>query len=110
MKAYLIDEISPSNMQKINGFLKNHATRSNLDQIFWLRIPDDLLSDIQFQHSACRPHVFAIELGGDSIKLELFIRSLKGMRCDCQAYCTDQQRDYIFNFTNGMLEQLKIGT
>ena len=39
MRAYLIDEISDSGMEKINGFLKKNAITSNLDQLFWVPIP-----------------------------------------------------------------------
>ena len=110
MRTYLIDELSPSKIEKIREFLGEHAIRSSLDQIFWVRIPDDLLSEMQFQHSKCKPHVFAVELGSDWLKLELFVRTLKSMRCDCPAYCTGQQRNFILNFADGMIEQLKIPT
>jgi hypothetical protein len=110
MRAYLIDEIRGQEMEQVKGFLKQHAIRSSLDQIFWVRIPDDLLNETQYLHPQCRPHVFAVELGPDWIKLELFVRTLKSMRCDCPAYCTSSQRDYIFRFADGLIEQLKIRT
>ncbi len=110
MRTYLIDELSPSKTEKIREFLEEHAIRSSLDQIFWVRIPDDLLSEMQFQHSQCRPHVFAVELGSDWVKLELFVRTQKGMRCDCPGYCTGQQRNFILNFADGMIKQLSIDT
>jgi hypothetical protein len=110
MRAYLIDEIRVQEMEQVKEFLKQHAIRSSLDQIFWVRIPDDLLNEIQYLHTQCRPHVFAVELGPDWIKLELFVRTLKNMRCDCPAYCTPIQRDYIFRFAHGIIEQLKIRT
>ncbi len=110
MRAYLIDEISKPDMEKITKFLKKHATHSSLDQIYWIKIPEDILSDVQFRHKDCQPHVFAIELGSDWIKLELFIRTLMSIRCDCPAYCTSQQKNYLFKFADGMIEQLGINT
>jgi len=110
MKAYLIDEIPVQEMTEIKEFLKKHAIRSSLDQIFWVRIPDDLLNETQYMHTKCQPHVFAVEMGQDWIKLELFVRTLKSMRCDCPAYCTPSQRDYVFRFADGIIEQLKIHT
>jgi len=110
MRAYLIDEISPPDMQKITGFLKENAMKSSLDSLFWIRIPDDILSEIQFEHRNCRPHVFAVELGKDWLKLELFIRSLKNMQCTCPAYATPQQKDFIINFAHHMIDQLDIRT
>lgn len=110
MRAYIIDEISRSDMEKINSFLKETAIAANLDQIFWVPIPDDLLSDIQFKHSNCRPHVFAVELGSDWVKLEFFVRSLKTLQCTCPAYCSAQQRDYVIEFTHNMIENLGVRT
>ena len=110
MRSYLIDEIPPADMEKIVEFLKRNAIRSELDDIFWVQMPEDLLSDIQYQHRECRPFVFAIELGSDWMKLEFFIRSLKGLRCQCQAYARPQQRILIIHFANNMIEQLGIST
>ncbi|HDZ89950.1 MAG: hypothetical protein JRJ09_12715 [Deltaproteobacteria bacterium] len=110
MRTYLIDELSPPDMEKIRGFLRDHTTHSSLDQIFWVRIPDDLLSETQFQHRECQPHVFAMELGPDWVRMELFVRTLKSMRCHCPAYCTTQQRNFIFNFADSMIKRLKIRT
>ena len=110
MRAYLIDEISASDMENVNGFLKEHAVPSNLEKISWVQVPEDLLSDIQLQHQDCRPHVFAIELGSGWVKLEFFVRSLKNMQCRCPGYCTPQQRDYVMQFAHDMLAQLDIKT
>lgn len=110
MRSYLIDEISPSQMEQIKGFLEKYARESNLVRIFWVRIPDDLLSTVQLEHDDCRPHVFAVELGQDWIKLEFFVRSREKIQCTCPAYCTTQQRDYIINFAHSMIKELDIRT
>lgn len=110
MRAYLIDEISPSDMEKISQYLKKAATSSSLEKVYWLQIPDDLLNETQFAHQQCRPHVFAVELGWVWMKLEFFSRSLKGMRCSCQGYCTKPQMDYIIRFAHEMLKNLGIKT
>ena len=110
MKAYFLDEITSEDLEQITQFLTDNASRSTMAQIFWVQFPEDLLSPLQFQHTACQPHVFAVELGSDWVKLEFLVRSLQTMKCDCAAYCTGQQRDYIINFADRMLEQLKVST
>ena len=110
MRSYLIDEVSSHNMERVSTFLKEVAISSGLSQVFWVRIPEDLLNKIQLDHQGCRPHVFAIELGPDWIKLEFFVRTLKNMRCTCPGYCTEPQRHYIISFAHGMTEQLGITT
>jgi hypothetical protein len=110
MRAYLIDEILFTEMEKITGFLTKNAIRSKLDKIFWIRIPEGLLSEIQLQHIDCQPHVFAVELGPDWIKLEFFVRSSKNMQCTCQGYCTSKQITHVTEFAADMINQLGIRT
>jgi hypothetical protein len=110
MRAYLIDEISPPDMKRINDFFKETALSSNLEGVYWVKLPHDFLNSTQFEHRQCQPHVFAVELGSDFFKLELFIRSLNGMQCTCPGFCNDKQMHYIFNFVHGMIEQLGIKT
>ncbi len=110
MRSYLIDEIMSSDIEKIDAFLKENAIPSNLEQLFWVKIPQDLLSETQFEHTDCQPHAFAVELGEDWVKLEFLIRSMDNMQCTCPAYCTEQQQIFIINFALGMLKQLDVGT
>ena len=110
MRSYLIDEIRPSDMEKVREFLSKNAVKSSLNQLFWVRIPQDILSEAQFQHLDCQPHVFAVELGTDWIKLEFLVRSLAQMRCDCTGYCTTQQQTFIIGFALNMIEGLDLYT
>ena len=110
MRAYLIDEISPENLEKSRDFLKETAIQSSMESVFWVRVPEDLLSESQFEHRDCRPHVFAIELGQDWIRLEFFVRSSKNMRCTCPGYCTRQQREFVINFAHSMIEDIGMRT
>jgi hypothetical protein len=110
MRFYLIDEISKPHMEKIHAYLMKYAMRSGIEKLLWVKIPDDLLTDVQVQHKDCQPHVFAVELGTDWIKLELFARSLKGFRCRCSSYCSSSQRDFILNYADRLIEVLEIQT
>ena len=110
MRSYMIDEIKASDIENINAFLNENAVSSGLDRLFWVEIPQDLLGEIQFQHKDCQPHVFAVELGDDWVRMEFLIRSMKNMQCTCPAYCTEQQQRFIINFALGMLEQLDVST
>jgi hypothetical protein len=110
MRSYVIDEIRPSEMDKIKGFLKENTLSATLENLFWVNIPDDILNDIQFQHHDCRPHAFAVELGDNWVRFEFFIRSLNTMQCTCPGYGTRQQRDFIIHFAHTMIEQLQIKT
>jgi len=110
MRSYVIDEIRPMDIKKISDYLRENSASSNLDQVFWVEIPKDILSETQFEHSNCQPHAFAVELGHDWVKLEFLVRSLKNMQCTCPGYGTKQQRNFIINFAHSMVAQLGINT
>lgn len=110
MIAYLIDEISPEDMRKVQAFLREHAVQSSLEHLFWIELPQDILSEEQFAHRGCGPHVFAVETGPDFVKMEFFIRSMRSLRCSCPGYCTPQQRAFVIQFAHHMLEVLHIRT
>jgi hypothetical protein len=57
VRAYLIDEISASDIEKITTFLNENSIRSRLSSIFWVKIPSDLLSGDQYEHKDCQPYV-----------------------------------------------------
>ena len=110
MKAYIIDEISPSDMEKIKGFLRGDFIKSGMDKVFWVPLPDHLLTGAQAEHADCLPLVFAVELGSDWIKFEFFLRTLKRMRCTCPGYCTEAQKDYVMKLADDLLDKLAIQT
>lgn len=110
MKYYLVDEISPSDMNKIDAFLKDNASVSKIKRLFWVELPSDHLNEIQSLHTDCQPHWFAVELGSDWIRAELFIRTLNSLECQCGSYCNPRQRDFIFNYMESIIGRLNIKT
>ena len=110
MRYYLVDEIQPSDMEKIAEFLGNNTIESNIGNVFWVEVPKDLLNDIQYTHSACAPHVIAVELDKNSVKFELFVRSMATLNCRCQGYSNRQQRDFILNYADNMLSTMDVQT
>ena len=110
MKWYLIDEITRSDMEKINNFLKEKAEKSEIEGLFWLKLPGDCLNKTQSLHEECQPHRFPVECGADLVKVELFSRSSKRITCKCNSYCDTRQRDWVFDFMENMIDELNIKT
>jgi hypothetical protein len=110
MRSYLIDELFPPDLEKVRGYLRTQADPSGLEDVFWVRMPDDLLTSTQYSHDRCRPHVFAVELGPSWVKIEFFVRSTSNMRCTCPGYCPPVQRDFVIRFGERLIEQLGIQT
>jgi hypothetical protein len=110
MRYYLIDEISKSDLEKIKNFLSNRALKSGLDDIYWVEFPEDSLTQIQLEHSSCKPYVFGLELGPGSLRAELFVRNRNQFGCTCQQYCDDRQKNYVIDYVLMLINELNIRT
>lgn len=110
MKSYFIDEIAAADIQRIHLFLSANATPSAMDTLFWVKLDPSLLTPLQQEHLPCQPHVFAVETGTRFVKAELYLRTLRDIRCPCQDYCTPPQAHFVIEWMNGMLQKLSIRT
>ncbi len=115
MRQYLLDEIARNDIPRVRAYLNEHAIAASIQDVWWVDLPEDLLSPEQFEHQNCRPFRFAVELGeppvGDSfVRFELLIRSEQTMRCACIAYATRQQRDFILGYADRLVEELALRT
>ncbi|RJR38566.1 MAG: hypothetical protein C4576_22115 [Desulfobacteraceae bacterium] len=104
MKSYLIDEISSSDMEGIREEMERKTVRSGLEKLYWVAIPEALLTEAQLLHKECGPHVLAVELGLNWVKCELFVRALNNMKCSCNAYATAGQVHFAVENTDRLLE------
>ncbi|NLJ26505.1 MAG: hypothetical protein GX433_00625 [Deltaproteobacteria bacterium] len=108
MKQYVFDQLRESDHDLINEFLHKNADKTMMSEIFWVNLPEDLYTPVQKEHSKCHPFYFAVNLSKNSVAFEFLIRSRQILRCNCIAYATPAQRDYIMEFGDRMLEDLKI--
>ncbi|MCU0597567.1 MAG: hypothetical protein MUC98_19190 [Desulfobacterota bacterium] len=51
-----------------------------------------------------------METGQRFLKAELYLRTLRDMRCSCQDYCTPQQARFVIDWVNKVLTDLSIKT
>ena len=110
MRSYFIDELSPQDVEGIRGYLREKGSVSGLEDTFWITLPPHLLTDLQSQHRTCWPLVFAVETGKDWAKFEFLVRSLTGLKCECQDYPTQKQLAFILDFVDRMIGSLDLRT
>ncbi|GAB6058172.1 hypothetical protein [Desulfonatronum parangueonense] len=109
MRSYLIDELNSTDMQRLLPFLESQGLKASVDGMYWLQIPDDLLSPEQAQHAEeCGPFVCSLETGQDWFKVELLVRGRGKLRCSCIAYATPNQREWILDQVDETLSRLEI--
>jgi hypothetical protein len=110
VRAYLIDEISSSDVERARHYLHQHAEISAVEDLFWLELPRDLLRGIHLAHLQCQPYCVAIELGRHFVRFELLVRSRANHRCGCSRYAEPEQREFVIRFAEALIQELSIRT
>ncbi|MFH0724947.1 MAG: hypothetical protein V2B19_01090 [Pseudomonadota bacterium] len=106
MKHYVIDELRPQDYEQVKKYLDDQLETSGVEGLYWIPLKEDLLTDLQVAHSECRPLFFAVALEPDQLSCELLVRTRKKLQCDCMAYATETQRNWIIDWADGIFEQL----
>jgi len=110
MRSIVYDEITAADLEKVRGHLAAACQASPLPDVFWLNLPTDLLTPVQFEHGQCRPHRVSIVLDAEEVRLELLVRSAGSLRCECTGYTNQAQRDFCLKFMDNLCRDLDIKT
>lgn len=110
MKQYVIDELRPADYNKLKTYLDERYGPPAMNGIYWIPLAADVLTEIQFEHTECRPQCFAVDLDESRLACELLARSKNRMRCDCIHYATESQRNWLIGKIDSIFELLNIKT
>ena len=110
MRSYLVEDFYPEHLQTVLASLTAKGLAGPLDGIFYLPLPQVLLTDVQREHAdECGPHMFVLEAVDEStLKLELLVRAQNKLRCECVMYASPAQREFIIAFLDDFIRQLDI--
>ena len=108
MKQYLIDELRLGDHKKIKAYLDAHTRVSPMNGLYWIPLEKNLLTGTQATHPDCGPHYFALELQEDRLACELLVRAEQAIRCNCIGYASKEQRDWLIEYIDAILEKLEI--
>ncbi|NOX35717.1 MAG: hypothetical protein GXP56_18640 [Deltaproteobacteria bacterium] len=108
MKQYLIDGLRLEDYQILKAYLDEHLKSSPLGGIYWLEVDRKLLTPIQKEHKGCQPHVFALMLEETYLSCEFLVRIEKNIRCNCMDYATNEQRNWLIEKADAILEKLGV--
>jgi len=108
MRSFVIDEIIPEDMERLENWLKEQELQS-IERLYHFNLPPRLLSDMQQEHAPqCGPFYMAVETGRDWVRLEMLVRAKRILRCACVAYATKEQQDYMVGYLEDLLKDLNI--
>lgn len=103
MRQFVIDELSPMELDNIDSYLKRSLKQGPMVGLFWLELTDDLLGEAQQGHEEHGPFYVAVEVTRDAVKFELLVRSQTNLHCSCIAHASVIQRQFILDFIDKML-------
>ncbi|GAB6190901.1 hypothetical protein [Desulfocastanea catecholica] len=105
MRQVVIDELSPMERDNIDSYLKRSLKQGPMIGLYWMQLPDDLLSPTQLDHKEHGPFHLAVEVTNTAVKFELLVRSQVNLHCSCIAHATAAQRQYVLDFIDKMVEE-----
>jgi hypothetical protein len=110
MKQYVIDELRRKDYELIKAYMEEKFLSSDVDGIYWIRLDEKILSEIQKAHTDCQPFYVAVDLKPNLITFEMLIRTQNRMRCSCMGYATDTQRNWLIRLADAIFDELGITT
>jgi len=108
MKQYVIDQLRLEDYHAIKAYLDENFGNSGIDNLYWIPVDTEILTPLQAEHKDCHPLYFAIELEENSMSCELLIRTGKHMHCNCMAYATADQRNWLIDYLDAIFDKLNI--
>lgn len=105
MRQFVIDELSLLERDNLESYLKRTLKPGPMIGIFWLALPEELLSEAQQGHEACGPFYLGVELEDKRLCFEMLVRSKSNLHCSCIAYATEVQRQFVLDFIDSMLKE-----
>ncbi len=105
MRQFVIDDLSPMERDNIDSYLKRNLKSGPMIGLYWIVLPDEVLTDIQKEHNDCAPFYLGVEVENDLVRFEFLVRSNAHLHCDCIAHTTKEQRQFALDFIDTMLDE-----
>ncbi len=108
MKQYVIDELRFHDFEKVRDYVNRYCRPGGIEGVYWLSVPEEILTDVQQGHDACKPYQIGLELYEDRLCCGLLVRASSNIRCHCIAYANKAQRDWIIETLDAMMEKIGV--
>ena len=109
MRTYTIDQLEEADIAAINARLLDMELQAGLEGVYWLPVPRDMLTPIQKEHSAsCGPYCLALEVEHNAVHLELLVRGMSRIRCECLSFASQELRNHMIRYLEDLLQELAI--
>ena len=109
MRIYTIDQLRDEDTKSLMAYLDEARMTGSIEGIFWLPVPDEFLTSIQKKHKAdCGPYRLALEVDEQALHLELLVRGMGRITCQCISFASEKLRDHMIAYLEDTLLELNI--
>ena len=109
MRTYTIDQLEEADIAAINSRLLDMDLQAGLEGVYWLPVPQEMLTPAQKEHfEQCGPYCLALEVGQNAVHMELLVRGMGRISCGCLSFASQALRNHMIAYLEGMLEELQI--
>jgi len=108
MRLYVVEDLQPEYLTRLKAALDERELAGSVEGIFWLPVPESMLSPEQQEHASCGPHAMALEVGPSWLRLELLVRARSTIRCSCIQYAQPELRAHMIDWVDTLLKELDI--
>lgn len=109
MRTYTIDQLEEADIAAVNSRLLDLDLQAGLEGVYWLPVPRDMLTPIQLEHfDHCGPYCLALEVEANAVHMELLVRGMGRIRCECLSFASEALRNHMIAYLESMLTDLGI--
>lgn len=108
MKQYVIDEFRLEDFRKVKDYLEDYCKPAGIDGVYWLEMPEELMTEVQAGHTNCQPYHFALELDEYALSCGFLVRATGNIRCHCIGYADVKQREWLLETIDSIMEKIGV--
>ncbi len=111
MRSYLVDEIQPDVLDRVEELLAEQGCQSGIERLYWLTPDEEWLLPIHREHmESCAPHCLALERLDDGLRLEFLVRAKGRMRCECVCYLSPEAERRMMDKLDALIAKAEAET
>ncbi|MDL2207755.1 hypothetical protein LJB82_03425 [Desulfovibrio sp. OttesenSCG-928-M16] len=109
MRTYTIDQLEEDAIAALNARLLDMNLQAGLEGVYWLPVPPAMLTPTQAEHAdKCGPYCLALEVESNSVHMELLVRGMGRITCQCLSFATEELRNHMIRYLEDLLTELEI--
>jgi len=109
MRTYTLDQLTEKDTAAIGNLLREMELQGGVEGVFWLPVPEVYFTSLQKEHRpVCGPYCLALVVEETAIQLELLVRGIGRISCQCLGFASEELRNHMIGFLERTLDDLGV--